>query len=408
MVERRHIPLVLAAALALTATLGACDSDSDDDADDDPTPEIEFDRAAMLSNIGENVLLPVYRDFDSKADELAGAVTAYCEALGDADEQSTLDTARTAWSQTMSAWQQAEMMLFGPAAMDANALRERIYSWPVVSSCAVDQDVVLRRDDPAAYEITSRLTNRRGLDALEYILFADSMETSCPAQSAPEGWDALTEAEKREARCAFAIDAAADLGAAAQIAVDAWAPEAGDYLSEFANAGQPGSSFDRAQIAINVVSDAIFYSDVFVKDMKLGQPAGIVMNRCATIQEPCPDELESQFAPHTKENIQANLRGLGMLFTGAGPDNRDDGPSFEDYLRAAGADELADSMVGDIIAAESAAEAISGSLSDALTADYDSVVTAHSAVKAFTDNLKSQFLTVLGLDIPQDAATDND
>jgi hypothetical protein len=36
------------------------------------------------------------------------------------------------------------------------------------------------------------------------------------------------------------------------------------------------------------------------------------------------------------------------------------------------------------------------------------VVATHSATKAFTDDLKSQFLTVLGLDVPDDAAADND
>jgi hypothetical protein len=45
---------------------------------------------------------------------------------------------------------------------------------------------------------------------------------------------------------------------------------------------------------------------------------------------------------------------------------------------------------------------------EALANDYADVVAAHAAVKLFTDDLKSQFLTVLGLDIPDDVAADND
>ena len=40
--------------------------------------------------------------------------------------------------------------------------------------------------------------------------------------------------------------------------------------------------------------------------------------------------------------------------------------------------------------------------------DYAKVVATHAAVRDFTNDLKSQFLTVLALEIPDDAATDND
>jgi hypothetical protein len=65
-------------------------------------------------------------------------------------------------------------------------------------------------------------------------------------------------------------------------------------------------------------------------------------------------------------------------------------------------------MAGQIDAAIAAAGDIPGTLEEALAADRASVVAAYDAVKAVTDTLKSQFLTVLGLDIPDGAAGDND
>jgi hypothetical protein len=44
----------------------------------------------------------------------------------------------------------------------------------------------------------------------------------------------------------------------------------------------------------------------------------------------------------------------------------------------------------------------------ALSTNLDSVVAVHAAVRTFTDDLKSQFLTLLALEIPDDVATDND
>ena len=65
-------------------------------------------------------------------------------------------------------------------------------------------------------------------------------------------------------------------------------------------------------------------------------------------------------------------------------------------------------MVGALDAAIAAADALPDSFLTALSADYDRVVAAHAAAKAYTDDLKSQFLTVLALEIPDDVATDND
>ncbi|MCG8424733.1 MAG: imelysin family protein [Proteobacteria bacterium] len=371
-----------------------------------PQP-VAFDRPAMLKHIGENMVLPIYRSVHTNAGELSSKVDDYCTALGTAGQQDALDAARDAWRATMAQWQLAEMMLFGPVAMDGKALRDRIYSWDLVSSCAVDQDVMRKHDDPTGYDITGRLSNVRGLDALEYLLFATSLDGECAVNNKPPGWDGLSDPERRQARCAFARDAASDLSTQTKSAVDAWASESGNYLADFAGAGQSASSFDSAQDAVNAVSDAMFYLDSQVKDMKLAEPAGIAMNRCAGVGTVCPDELESRYAGHSRENIVANLRAFGMLFTGNGPDSLD-GLGFEDFLRAASADSLADNMGAAITAAVTAAEAIPGSMAGALNTDIDAVVATHTAVKRITDDLKTQFLTVLGLDIPDDAAADND
>lgn len=399
----------MAAALALLSALfvGACDSGTPDGPE---RPLIEFDRQSMLHNLGENIVLPVYRVFDTEANALATGVTDYCAALGTEDEAVRLDEARARWRAAMDAWQMAEMMLFGPAAMDANTLRDRIYAWPVTSSCAVDQGVMLRYQDSAGYDVSAQLTNRRGLDALEYLLFAPDLDTTCAVLIAPAGWDELEDDVKRDARCRYAEAAAFDLVEQAAIARDAWEPDRGNYLAELSNAGDR-DTFASAHEAVNVVSNAMFYSDSEVKDMKLGQPAGIVINACNAVQEPCTSELESAFARRSKENVVANLRGFDMMFRGYGPGQSPDdatGLGFDDFLRAAGADELADTMIADIENALAAAQAIPGSLSEALAGDYQSVVDAHTSVKTVTDNLKSQFLTILGLDIPNSAAGDND
>jgi predicted lipoprotein len=399
----RNRPL-LNSAITLVALLGACG----DNGGPAPAPVIDaavdtFDRKMLLANIGENIVLPVYEAFHARVTTMATTIDAHCAGLGTADEASLRTAAQDAWKESMRTWQLVEVMLFGPVSMNDGALRDVVYSWPIVSTCAVDQDVNLYRTDPASYDISTRLTNRRGLAALEHLLFSDDLAHTCPIQAAPAGWDALADADRKAARCSFAQVAVADLAAQAQTLLDAWRPDAGNYLAMFTSA----SAFESAQAGLNVVSDAMFYLDTETKDMKLAEPAGIAVNSCNTTGEPCPAELESPRSRYSKENVLANLRGFQMLFLGQGLDGVDR-VGFDDFLHALDAGPVADQMSATIAAAIAAAEAIPGSMEDALQSDYQTVVDAHAGVKAATDLLKSQFLTVLGLDLPDGGASDND
>ena len=170
---------------------------------------------------------------------------------------------------------------------------------------------------------------------------------------------------------------------------------------------RPASAFASAQAGINVVSDAMFALDTETKDMRVGEPAGIVINQCNTVGEPCAAEIESPHARHTKENVIANLRGFQMLFLGQGLDGTD-GVGFDELLRAVDAAPLADQMKADIAAAITKLEAIPGPMEDALQSDYQSVADAYAGIKTITDNLKTQFLTVLGLELPDTGGSDND
>ncbi|HLU65225.1 MAG TPA: imelysin family protein [Kofleriaceae bacterium] len=396
--------LALAAALAAAACGGDDGGDGGGGSQADARPDDDFDRQAMMAHLASEVILPTYQAFAERAGELEGAVAGWCEALGGGGEADALEAARDAWRAAMVEWQKAEMMLVGPAAMSEGAVRDSVYSWPLVSSCAVDQDIRTRMDDPAGYDIGSRDVRRRGLAALEYVLFTASLDHTCPEQVAPAGWNDLGDAERLAARCGFASAAAADVAATAGSIVQGWAADGGGYVTEL-SAGQ-GSSLSPMEAA-NLVSDAMFRLDGDTKDMRIGEPAGIMDSLTCPPGDPCPAELESPHARHGKENVVGNLVGFRMLFTGD-VEGGASGPGFDDFLRAVGGGELADEMTADLEAAIAATEAIPGALEDAIHDSPNEVAAAYDAVKQVTDDLKSQFLTVLGLDPPDGQPTDND
>jgi predicted lipoprotein len=393
-------------ALFSFCVLGAALSCSGDGGDSSPdAAPIDFDHSAMLDNYASNVVLPTYETFNVDATALTAAVTAYCAALGTADESARLDDTRAAWTAAIDSWQVAELMTIGPASKDGAGLRDLIYSFPLISGCAVDGEVVELRNDPNGYDISDNLTNRRGLASLEYVLFSTTLDSVCG--TAPDGWDPLADADKRAARCAFAERASADVSTQAQALVTAWHPDGDNFAGDLASAGQSGSSFAELDDGMNAVFGAVFYLDTQTKDEKLGKPTGQLTNGCGAVNEACPDALESRFARRSKENLAANLRGFEMMWLGNAPDGTE-GPGFDDYLRALGAGELADRFEANITAARSAVDALPGALIDLLGSDFQAVVSAHAAIREITTPLKQEAPNLLRLEIPNEAGGDTD
>lgn len=362
-----------------------------------------FDRAAMLRHLADEVFVPVHEEAAARAAALPGAIEAYCTALGTGPAETEGAAARAAWGEAIDAWEAVDAALVGPAETNMRALRDRVYAWPLLSTCGIDRDVVRYANDPASYDPAAALANVRSLSAIEYLLHPTSSAHTCP--TTPAGWDALG-ADLPRARCRLARALAGDVAATTEALAQAWRPAGGNYAGNLAAAGGSGSTIESAQAAVNLVSDALFYVDKMVKDMKVGEAAGIAMNACGTVQTPCDREVEHRFADRATAAIRINLRTFRAVFTGTTATA--DGPSFEDFLRAVGAAALADRMVAEIDAAIAAADALPDSFRTALASDYQRVVALHVATKALTDDLKSQFLTVLALDIPDDVATDND
>jgi predicted lipoprotein len=368
----------------------------------DAAPD-QFDRNAMLSHLGHAVLLPLQTAAAAQSAMLPGAIDAYCDALDAGTPGATLDAARAQFAAAIDAWQRAEAILVGPAAMDNKTLRGKIYAWPTVSTCEIDNDTATRWASPSSYDVTTKPIRVRSLTAIEYLLYPPSTSYSCIAE--PSGWSALG-ADVARARCRLAEAIAMDVAAQTAALETAWSADGGDYAGVLAHAGDSGSPFSTAHDAVNAVSTGLFYVDYIVKDMKLAQPAGLATNDCATVMAPCLRELELPYSDRTTFAVRANLSALREAFTGTTPTA--DGPSFDDFLVALGHGDVADRMTASLDGAIAAAAQLPTTFTTALDSDYQKIVDAHAAIKTFTVDLKSQFLTLLGLELPNDVPTDND
>lgn len=371
-------------------------------------PGDSFDRSAMLASLTEHVFLPSLSTFESDAAALSTAVLAARDAP-EAEATAKRAAAQAAFSTAYKSWQLLEMLQLGPAGnvgarIGGRGLRDEIYSWPLRNTCRVDQ-VTFSRDYEASDFFDRELVNAYGLDALEYLLFVATDDNACASPASindPSNWPALSTDDIRSRRAAYAAAVAAQILAEAGRLVATWSES---FAADFSGAGTKASSFSTAQEAVDEVFAAMFYLDRQLKDIKLAAPLGV---GDACLETPtCPELVESPHADLSIEAIRANLDGFYALFVGAPVGGDANLLGFDDFLVELGASELALQMREDTDKARASAAAVDGFLTT-LETNPAALEELYDEIRAIAVPLKSQFVSVLNLAVPQEGAADND
>ena len=400
-----------------------------------PQPPPAIDTERLFRSWADDVILPELRNFVDDATVLEESTGSYAAYLNneapsfsassentpsaqdsDAGDEATapsvalLARAQEAWKAAMLRWQRLEVMQVGPAGMPGimmggQGLRDEIYSWPSVNPCGVDQQIFANTFEATDY-FKTKLVTFYGLDALEYVLFTESRENACSAAATlnREGqWSQLSDTQRQQRRASYANAVARQLRKDAQSLLSAWESDEGGFRDGFVFPGTDGSAYGNASEVINQVFAALFYIELKVKDRKLAVPTGLHVD-CT--QQTCPEFLESHYANISKDMIAANLEGFSAIFFGSSEVENAFG--FDDYLVAVGAESLAESIRIKLEDAQTQLSEIPGSLREQLLDDPQAVILVHENIKALTNDVKSQMVAALNLDVPQEGAGDND
>ncbi len=361
----------------------------------------EFTRSALLEAFGACIL--------SEIEALSAQSRLFAQAAdtNSGSDQEQLDALRSAWADTMDIWQRLEVMQVGPAGRKTQPggkdFRDAIYPWPHRDRCELDQNVVSELYSTTPDDLSDAA---KGLWAAEYLLFYTGDQNAC-AMDDPinvEGtWAQLDGVTRQLRRINYAAVIANSVSDSAAQLLDAWSPDGGQFFAELTQAGSGSRTYGKKRVAINAVSDALGYVEWGIKDNKLGWPLGLF----GCDDTDCSDGVEAPFSRRSKEHIRNNLRGFRKLFKGCGPQN--EGLGFDDYLRVMGAANLA-------VTIERAEQRVVNMLNaieepdlvTALDTDPESVLDLHEAVGTLSVLLRTDFLVVLNLELPQMVQGDND
>jgi predicted lipoprotein len=364
------------------------------------------ERRKLLENIAQQVILPAYEDFAKSAAQLEAAIEDHSQVHTD----STRFQAQTGFRAAMLAWERAEMFQVGPAAAISNfnpgsgGLRNEIYAWDKDDACVVDRGLVreVYESDDFAKDV---YFYGRGLGAIERLLFDSSRATACAASdriATPEAWQALADGDLDQHRALYALAASKVVRERADQLVAAFRD---DFMPELVKAGAGGRLFDRTQEALNAVTNALFYVDLEVRDLKVGGPLGRTM---ACMDDACATEL-----PHarlSREALTANLEALKAIFVGAPPDDERGNAMWglSDLLRSVQADSTAEQIEQAIDEALLAVRALGIGFDETPRDPAVHGAAAFDALQGLSDLLNTEFLQKLALSPPMRASGDND
>ncbi len=303
----------------------------------------EFTVKKMLVNIGLNVIAKNVEDFYFKAGLLKTSIADYCVELENFSGVSSTGefipqeaNLKFLWKETMLSFHKVNMSGVGPLTDNNNAISNKIYSWPVVSECGIDQEVIKNESGALSDNV---LANRRSLSALEYLLFDSTLVSKCTAFVEPKAkeWSEKSLFEKKKDRCNYAKKVAQDVQKNAEALHTVWALDKENFTVALID----NSIFQSTDKAVNALTDALFAFEDF-RDTALAIPLG-VHEDCKDPSGKCLSSIEHPWSGIAAEAAIAQIQGFKEAFIGSKYDN-ETAFGFDDYLISKGHKDVADSI----------------------------------------------------------------
>ncbi len=323
-------------------------------------------RRELLGKWSTEIIVPLYRDFETQSEAVSSALGGLCENPTPA----ALQGARDAWAVARETWKEAEVYAFGPYSRPDFRIGPRIDSWP---ARVEEIEELLGGDapvDPAS--IADMGVWQKGLPVIEYLLYTNT--------------DAEPLSEPR--RCEYSSSLGIELVNRAREIHAAWSPEGTNFAAQLSDAGRTSTAFRSLKDAFSEIVNRMGFTVENIRRDKLGRPLGEM-----TGGTPAPESVESRFSGRSIGDIQDNLDGVELLFFGDAARNL---PGLNGYLAERGRD-FDSSMRAALEDSRAALDAIGMPLADAVQAAPEQVTAASERLRDLQSLLQVDVIGALGL-----------
>jgi len=256
----------------------------------------EFNKKEMLTNYGNNIIVPAYEELELAISNLENAVSNFVSVSNSANLQTLRNNYLTAYLQ----WQNCSFMEFGPS--------ENYTLKTICNTYPVDTSLINSNISSGSYVLGSASnTTAIGFPALDFLLFPDSSLSL--ALVTINGNNA---ANKKQ----YITDLVQQIKAGVNSTLSSWR---GSYLSSFntSDGNGQGSSLSEIVNAINLDFEK------FTRDGKIGIPLGV-----RSLGTALPEKTESFYSKNSLILFKESILGLKNYFNGTSSSNI----GLDDYL----------------------------------------------------------------------------
>jgi len=341
-------------------------------------PINDFDRAALAANLGNNIIVPAYQNFNTAVSNLDLAVTAFNAT----PNLINLVAAQDKFKEAYKAWQRCSPFTFGPA--DQSLLSKNLNTFPA-STAKINTNIT-----SGSYNL-DQISNldAKGFPALDYLLFGTGPDNNGILLQ-------YTTNANAAGRKQYLAALSSNIKIQSANVLNAWLASGGNYLNTFLNA--TGTDVGSA---VGQLINGLDYDFDIMKNYKVAIPVGIMPSSGTQGGTAAlPQEVEAYYCGISSQLLQAQLFAMQDIYFGRSAQGVD-GIGLDDYLIKIKARYngglLNDAITQQFTLALSALSALPDPLSSTISSNPNTVISAYSQMQQLLVLLKTDMPSSLGV-----------
>ena len=299
----------------------------------DPDSSADFDRAGMLINYADNLIVPRFEKLAVSAELLHSAAVDFSQG----PNMEKLTALRNQLKSTRMVYQSCTTYDFGPA--KDHAFRFILNTYPV-NTGTIEGNI-----SSGIYDLnTIENMTANGLPALEFLLFGNQ-------KTDQEILDQFTSDSGFENRQKYLVDVAIQVNTVSQLVKNEWV---NGYAQVFKNSTGTSTGSSVSLLLNAIVLDF----ERYIRDGKIGIPLGV---RSLGVAK--PETVEAYYNDYSLDLFEESISQFSLTFNGISEDGTN-GLGLDDYLKNKGGTEIANSVQSQLNQISVKSDMLTGALSD--------------------------------------------
>lgn len=332
-----------------------------------------FDKAGMLTNYADQLIIPAYKSLQDKVNSFQALANTFLDTRNAVNQQALLE----AYKQLHLQYSRVEAYNLGPAGIAAlevylnynGGLDYNFASNGELVGFSIDSTTIENNISSGNYDLTLYTRNTfyaQGFAAISYLFF---------------GPDAIGKfSNNTAARVKYAKDVVSRMKSLVDKVNTGWTAFRTDFISN--------TKTDVGSPIGNMINNMAYGMDV-LKGPRIGWPFGKQSNGIAF-----PTKVEAYFAGYSSALAQESVRNMKKVFTGNGS-----GKGFSDYLRSLNKEDLASQVTAQFDLVIAKLEALPDPLSTTITAQPAKVEEAYKEIQKLLTLIKTDVASATGVQI---------